>query len=329
MARRFRRVGFTLVELLVVIAIIGTLVAFLLPAIQAARESARRSQCSSNLRQLVLAMHELHDAQHEFPPPRFKNPNYGHMVSLLPYIEEGSLESTFDKTAANGFADPVNQAAANTPIQIIRCPSNPEPGLIRLRKSSKTGKSYGDFYTRTGTTTDPADPNILTGYASDYWVNHTIDKTNYAGTDPTPILAGEHPNFAKVTDGTSHTTMILEHAGYDAHYVGRQRLPETDLTLDQPGAWGAWVGWCAFKLQGYPIFDTTNPYPTNKSTPAGTDCAVNCNNSQGVYGFHPGGAHVGMADGSVRFFNESLPVEMLLNLGTRDGAEPVDGLDDT
>lgn len=322
---RIRQPGFTLVELLVVIAIVGILVSLLLPAVQAARESARRSQCANNLRQIVLAMQSYHDSHNVFPPSRFKSPKFGHMVALLPFIEEGNLQSIVDRSAPNGFADVVNQTAANTLVQIIRCPSNPEPGPVRLRESSRTGRSYGDFYTTSGTTSDPSDPNILTGHASDYWVNHQIDRTNYTGTDkPTPVLGGDNPNFAKITDGTSHTTMVIEHAGYDAHYIYDVRMPESDLTLDQPGAWGAWIGWCAFKLQGYPFFTTANPFPTGRSTPAGTDCAVNCNNSQGVYGFHVDGANVGMADGSVRYFTTSLPVELLLNLATRDGDEIVE-----
>jgi prepilin-type N-terminal cleavage/methylation domain-containing protein/prepilin-type processing-associated H-X9-DG protein len=319
-----RRAGFTLVELLVVIAIVGILVALLLPAVQAARESARRSQCSNNLRQTVLAMHTYHDIQKELPPPRFKSPQFGHMLVLLPFIEEGSLQDIVDRKAANGFAAVENQRAANIPVGLIRCPSNPEIGLVRLRKSSKTGKSYGDFYTTTGTTANPGDPNILTGYSNDYWVNHQIDSTNYVGKNsPTPPLGGNNPNLAKITDGTSNTMLILEHAGYDAHYINGAKLPESDLTLDQPGAWGPWLGWCAFKLQGYPFFNQANPYPTNKSTPAGTDCAVNCNNSQGLYGFHAEGANVGMADGSVRFVTTSLTVDLLLKLATRDGEEVI------
>jgi prepilin-type N-terminal cleavage/methylation domain-containing protein/prepilin-type processing-associated H-X9-DG protein len=316
-----KRIGFTLVELLVVIAIIGLLVAILLPAVQAAREAARRGQCVNNIRQVTLAMHNYHDAHKILPPARFSKPQYGHMVALLPFIEEGNLSDIFDVTAVNGFADVKNQKAANTLISLIACPSDPEPGLVKLRKSSSTGSKYGDFYTITGTTTDANDPTILTGYANDYWVNHQIDKTNYVGSNPTPILVGGKRNFAVVTDGLSKTILLMEKAGYDSHYMYGNRFLDTDLTLDQPGAWGPWVGWCAFKLQGYPSFGPDNPYPTNKSTPAGADCAVNCNNSQGIYAFHPGGAHIGMADGSAQFVTEELPVLLMLNLATKNGGE--------
>lgn len=324
-----RRRGFTLVELLVVIAIIGVLVTLLLPAVQAAREASRRIQCANGMKQTVLAMHLYHDANNSFPPARNSTPQYGHMPRLLPYLEQGNVSTIFDMTKA--FSDPVNQTAANANLAIVSCPSDPEKNKIKMRKSSSTGSSYGAYLTTSGgTTTDPADSTICTGWGNDYWVNHAINSTFYVsptgGTGkPVPALAGDQTTIAAITDGTSNTTLLLEHAGWDKHYVGGQRLPDTDLTLDQPGAWGTWIGWCAFQLQGYPTFGPANPYPTNKSTPAGSDCSVNCNNSQGVYSFHPGGAQVGMCDGSVRFVNESLPVNLLLYMASKNNGEVISG----
>ena len=326
-----RRRGFTLVELLVVIAIIGVLVALLLPAVQAARESARRMSCQNNLKQVALAMHNYHDTHLCFTGARLSsNPKYGHMAGLLPFIEQGSLANLFDKTAPGGFADPVNQVVANTKLAIVRCPSNPVPGPIKMRLSSKTGTSYGNYITTTGSTSNPSDPNILTGWGNDYWANHGINASSYAlvnssGATPNPMLKGDSPNMAMVTDGLSNTTMILEHAGYDVHYVKGvgMPMPATDFTLDQPGAWGTWLGWCAFMIQCYPSF-TPDTYPTNLSNvPAGTACAVNCNNSQGVFGFHPGGANVAMGDGSVRLFSANMSASALMQMATRDGGEVV------
>lgn len=324
-----RRRGFTLVELLVVIAIIGLLIALLLPSIQAARESGRRTRCQSNLRQVALAMHLHHDNKNHFPAARLSsNPKYGHMVGLLPYIEQGNLANMFDATAPGGFADPVNQPVANAPLEIVRCPSNPMPEPIKMRLASSTGTAYGEFITLTGSTTDPNDPSILTGQGNDYWVNHAINASAYAlvsssGTTPTPILKGTYPTMGQVTDGLSYTTMILEHAGYDLHYVAGvgMPMPPDDLTLDQPGAWGTWLGWCAFTLQTYPNF-TPETYPRNLSNiPAGTDCVINCNNSQGVFGFHPNGANIAMGDASVRLFSTKTSAAALLFQATRDGGE--------
>jgi prepilin-type N-terminal cleavage/methylation domain-containing protein/prepilin-type processing-associated H-X9-DG protein len=324
-----QRLAFTLVELLVVIAIIGILVALLLPAVQAARESARRTQCLNNLKQMSLSLHNYHDTYGAFPAARLSsNPKFGHMVGLLPFIEEGGVADQFDREAAGGYAEPKHQTIANLQPAMIHCPSNPHLEPIKMRKSSKTGTSYGDFLTETGSTTDPNAPGILTGSALDYWVNHGINKSAYAlanptGEDPIPIFAGTVPQMSKATDGLSHTTMLIEHAGYDQHYVRGvgMPMPPNDVTLDQPGAWGIWLGWCAFMIQTYPSY-SPDTYPTNLSNiPAGTDCAVNCNNSQGVFAFHPGGAHVGMGDGSVRFLNDDTSAQLLMYLVTRDSEE--------
>jgi prepilin-type N-terminal cleavage/methylation domain-containing protein/prepilin-type processing-associated H-X9-DG protein len=326
------RRAFTLIELLVVIAIIAILIALLVPAVQRVREAAALLQCQNNLKQQALAMHSFYNANKHFPTARYSSPQYGHMIVLLPYIEQGALANLFSTTAAGGFADPVNQVAANTPLQLVRCPSNPSYNLIKMRKSSHTGSSYGNFITATGSTTDPTDPTIMTGWPSDYWVNQGINASSYTlvnptGPAPAPILSGTKPTMALVTDGLSNTTMILEHAGYDTHYVAGVGTPmdmATDLTLDQPGAWGTWVGWCAFTVQGYPNY-TPATYPTNLSNiPSGTDCAINCNNSQGVYAFHPGGANIAMGDGSVHFFTTSLSVYTLLSMATRSGGEAFD-----
>lgn len=321
--------GFTLIELLVVIAIIAILLGLLLPAVQKVREAASRMSCQNNLHQIALAMHNYHDTNNGFPAARpSSKPQYGHMVLLLPYLEQGNLSKSFNTTATGGFADPVNQAVANTRLKIILCPSNPVQKVVKMRLSSKTGTSYGAFITSTGSTTDPSDPTIMTGWGCDYWVNHGINSSTYAlvnssGVAPNPILKGSPATMAMVSDGLSNTTMVLEHAGYDVHYVKGvgTPMPDTDLTLDQPGAWGTWLGWCAFMVQGYRN-EAPATYQTNVSNqPAGTDCAVNCNNSQGVYGFHTAGANVAMGDGSVRFLSTGTSVQALMFMVTRDGGE--------
>jgi Protein of unknown function (DUF1559) len=313
-----------------VIAIIAILIGLLVPAVQKVREAAARAQCQNNLKQLALAAHGYHDANKYFFSARAStSPQYGHMVPLLPYIEQNSLATLFNATASGGFADPVNQTIANTPLALVRCPSNPTTfAPVKMRKSSSTGKSYGAFITTTSTTTDPSDPTILTGWGCDYWTNHGINSGTYqlvypGAPAPTPIFAGTQPKMAWVTDGLSNTTMFLEHAGYDTHYVTGvgTPMPSTDVTLDQPGAWGTWLGWCAFMVQGYSNY-TVATYPTNLGNiPAGTDCAINCNNSQGVYGFHTGGAHAAMGDGTVRFLSTSTSVATLMALVSRSSGE--------
>ncbi|MDX1944291.1 MAG: DUF1559 domain-containing protein [Pirellulaceae bacterium] len=130
--RRFlpaRSGGFTLVELLVVIAIIGILVALLLPAVQAARESARRTSCSSNLRQIGLAMHAYHDAVGSFPPggitlgPCCSTESYTSWpIAILPFLEQGTLKAQYDDNETN--ESPVNQTVREQFVPVFVCPSD-------------------------------------------------------------------------------------------------------------------------------------------------------------------------------------------------------------
>lgn len=125
--------GFTLVELLVVIAIIGILIALLLPAVQAAREAARRMQCTNNIKQIVLATHNFHDTYNRIPcqgnQPEYSGSRWSYLTCLLPFVEKTAL---YEPISAAGFTDPWNnanaQAAAQTPIANFVCPSDPNKG---------------------------------------------------------------------------------------------------------------------------------------------------------------------------------------------------------
>src|SRR5687767_6993146 len=129
LSRRCERQAFTLVELLVVIAIIGVLVALLLPAVQAAREASRRMQCSNNLKQIALALHNYHDVHKTFPPAYIPDadgkPMHSWRVLILPYIEQQPLFTQYDFNEPwNG---PNNSRLANISIPVYHCPSEP-PG---------------------------------------------------------------------------------------------------------------------------------------------------------------------------------------------------------
>lgn len=133
---RLHRAAFTLVELLVVIAIIGVLVALLLPAVQAAREAARASQCKNHLRQLGLALHQYHDTFGRLPPGWVANqpegvPGWGWASATLSFLEQRALDETLIRRNLP-IADPANQLARETVVAVLLCPSDPAPriGLI-------------------------------------------------------------------------------------------------------------------------------------------------------------------------------------------------------
>jgi prepilin-type N-terminal cleavage/methylation domain-containing protein len=161
------RAGFTLVELLVVIAIIGILVALLLPAIQAAREAARRTSCSNKLRQLALALHNHHDSVGRFPVSNFFGKSgkpklaglWGELPQLLPYLEESTLHDYVDFTKTPN--DPRNLQAIKTPLDVLSCPSSPYVGQLGFQETYNTSSteqtaesdyatSIGDYWNATG-----------------------------------------------------------------------------------------------------------------------------------------------------------------------------------
>jgi len=192
--------GFTLVELLVVIAIIGLLVALLLPAIQMARESARRSQCMNNLRQVGVAVQTYHDSKQQFPSGRDRDDEYGTSWAfrLLPFMEE---EPIFKSRVAGQPADaPVNEMAMRTPVPTFYCPSRRAPAADR------------DF-------TEGNAPSPVQGVAAggDYAANAGSQSVQYgenADSNPLPMIdprvAGpiftfSRINAQRVTDGLSKT----------------------------------------------------------------------------------------------------------------------------
>ena len=186
---RHERRGFTLVELLVVIAIIGVLVALLLPAVQAAREAARRMQCQNHLRQFGLALHNYHDVQGKFPPAAAWDGNTNLTVAvncisafaiLMPYYEQGSLQNLFDFKVNHNHAR--NIPAAGTTLKIMFCPSRRSP--------MKNGNyAASDYAICAGT-----------GYAQ------TADAIEHKGLFNT----NSNVRMADVTDGTSITFAIGE-----------------------------------------------------------------------------------------------------------------------
>ncbi|TWT36007.1 hypothetical protein KOR34_09040 [Posidoniimonas corsicana] len=201
--RRRRNRGFTLVELLVVIAIIGTLVALLLPAVQAAREAARRIQCTNHLKQFVLAMHNYESANRELPPGIDVDDSLGlnatAQVCLLPYIEELALKEGWDH---NAKAD-ANIAVASVKIPSFFCPSDDASARLAVTTHQSRVFSRSNYVTCFGSRTMLADQG-----GQQIWRNHDGSKVDW--TTDGAFGVDSYTAIAKMTDGASKVVVASE-----------------------------------------------------------------------------------------------------------------------
>jgi prepilin-type N-terminal cleavage/methylation domain-containing protein len=206
-----KRRAFTLVELLVVIAIIGVLVSMLLPAVQAARESARRSSCSNNLRQLGLALQQYHDAAKRFPPGSFPSRpgaapgqlaafHHTCLTALLPYLEQGNVRDQTNFNGQQAWGQPI--VGFNMPN--LLCPSdggleaNNAHGIAITNYVGSEGWSYGQV------------PALLTPALNDPIFGQLNSRGDYSGL----FVGGRSHGFHHIKDGTSNTIAIAESTSY-------------------------------------------------------------------------------------------------------------------
>lgn len=314
--------AFTLVELLVVIAIIGILVALLLPAIQAAREAARRSQCNNNLRQLGIAIHNHVSAKKTLPsggegtnwtPGGIKTDFdlQSTFTQLLPYVEEKTAADLFNLDFPYNHKDyPNNQVAAKTQIAAFRCPSN------SVAQSDPAGYGGTDYMPTVYTDIHPT-----TGLRDASTASDRRSRADGA-------LALGQVVIGKIVDGTSKTICIAEDAGrnFETQEPGTQSIYNdiADIASDArtPSGMRAINRWAepdtGNGVSGPPnsTAGSLKGVINNNSNPEGgpEDCrwsVNNCGPNDEIFAFHPGGAIAVFADGSAHFIAADIePIAM-------------------
>ena len=300
--------GFTLVELLVVIAIIGILVALLLPAVQAAREAARRTQCSNHLKQLGLGFLNYESAHKGLPPRRWQRADEGKTgwgTFLLPYIEETSLADQYQWEY--NFYDPENKEVVETRLETFVCPSVDRDEPIICGSGDNLVNGWIDYLVPNGIRV----PDNGFGASFPQWENSGNAHQALLDSTDTSVLAngdaGRAPRkLRQITDGLTHTLLVNETAGWPRHFQGN----EVEQIYESMGTRGCWAAWQSYVYSTSTRDGVTNAFSGDKASFSTmgdlADCGINCENKFAVYSFHPGGAMIAFCDGSVRFVNESL-----------------------
>jgi prepilin-type N-terminal cleavage/methylation domain-containing protein/prepilin-type processing-associated H-X9-DG protein len=316
--------AFTLIELLVVIAIIGVLIALLLPAVQAAREAARRAQCTNNLKQLGLAMHNYHDANSSFPigvmgirgpTPRYPlagdvsgaNNRRTWAYSLMPYIEQGSVFQAFN------FNRPWNDAAQTTVLRTyiatFHCPSDPGTDAIEEQNSSNH-RPKGNYMVNWGNT----------HYDQDRATNPYKGPLGTLLYLAAPFTLDNANGIRDITDGTSGTLLMAE------VIVGRPQGPVQAQSDHRGDVFNDDHNGCMFMAYTPPNSTIPDQVPTYCQYPFSTNppCLNKSPAFNAARSFHSsGGANSLFADGSVRFVKNSVAVVTWRALSTMNAGETI------
>lgn len=324
-----KRTGFTLVELLVVIAIIGLLVALLLPAVQAAREAARRAQCANNLRQLSLGMHHYASTKQRFPSlgnvyaGASTTLGYSFFVELLPYIERSTLYDRLDRTENPRLAlAPHNKALTDGLVfPEFVCPSSNLPELANVEHHSPGRQQEGDamstrpqYIAMSGAVADrkSTPPPRFDEPENKPCCSCCGDKASTGIFSPRGILAPLEPSkIASVTDGLSNTALLGEASVYyiDADGESQHIYGRTGILLGSDEAW---------RRQMRFFHATTVRYRLNTISSELPGIAHNWGSNLPLASPHPGVVHVALGDGAVLFVSDEMELIVLKQLATKD-----------
>jgi len=315
--RRGRRAGgSTLVELLVVTAIIGGLVGLLLPAIQSGRESARRNTCANNLKQIGIGFHNFHSARDCFPTAVSGNgARHYWCAQILPYVEDNPLAGIYDYTVACN--DIRNQTAVQTAVGFMLCPTKPTGQLQDVKFKLGTPSWWAlaaDYAGSSG-----PNPNLWTAPAIVSFVKPAVVEGFFAGT----MKPGAKGRAMKnLTDGSSTTIAVVEAASRPQVWAFGSLIPDSGSASSPTAKYVSLCSWPdanQFQVKGFQL-DASQADPASRCKSPGSQL-INGSNYWGIYAFHPSGANLLYADGSVRFSDQSAAADVVAAQLTAQGGD--------